>query len=36
MLDDDELWEAFLIDEEAQPEPERGDFWDEEDGEEEP
>ena len=36
MFDDDELWEVFLLDEDTQePDPEYGDFWDEEPEEDE-
>jgi hypothetical protein len=36
MFDDDEMWEVFLLDEDTQePDPEYGDFWDEETEEEE-
>jgi hypothetical protein len=35
MLNDEELWEALALDEEPEePEPERGDFWDQDDDEE--
>jgi hypothetical protein len=32
--DPDEIWEVFLLDDEAEPEPEYGDFWIEPDDEE--
>ena len=35
MLEDQELWEVFAVDEEAEePEPEYGDFWEAEEEEE--
>jgi hypothetical protein len=37
MLNDEELWEAFALDDEMEePQPEYGDFWDEEPEEDEP
>jgi hypothetical protein len=34
MLNDDQLWEAFALDEETEePQPEYGDFWDQDDEE---
>ena len=37
MFLDDPLWDVFVLDEEAEtPEPEFGDFWDDDDMEDEP